>query len=540
MLTPSEITSLGEACERRAASVVDGIVGLVARMAADAFAAGDESVPSASGVPQAVLAYLAAHPVERAEEVEEEEECAEGRSDRNDASALGVAVAALALSALGSRSGGTRGGGAGRGVPRPTGANLTGTGADYIEREVRAFLQRANLNMAADAQRTYRRVVAEGIRRYKAGMENYERAMTRMCREIARAGVSSVSYRSGARAQADVAVRRHVQGMVRKAADERTLDAALRLGYKLVEVSSHGGARPSHRRWQGKVYSLVGDIEIDGVHYKDFYRETGYGSVDGLGGANCRHSFAPYTPGRPRRWAELDEEAEDRAYKLSQEQRANEREIRAWKREAMACRAAGVDDTDARLGLGRAQKKQREFLAAHPELQRRPGREHVFEPDGSTARVDALTKKESGATSGALNDRNDPDMKRRDRHAASYYEEVRRRDTDAEVSRVSRNSGVDAGIVRKAYEHVFIDEHDLADGRHRFIPDYDMSQSWQRLSTGKGIQEHDVTLLRHEEAEARFMAGGMSYDEAHRKACEMGYDYPRELQEWKLKGRQEG
>ena len=176
--------------------------------------------------------------------------------------------------------------------------------------------------------------------------------------------------------------------------------------------------------------------------------------------------------------------------------------------------------------------EQREFLAAHPELQRRPGREQVFEPDGSTARVDALTKKESGATSGALNDRNDPDMKRRDRHAASYYEEVRRRDTDAEVSRVSRNSGVDAGIVRKAYEHVFIDEHDLADGRHRFLPDYDMSQSWQRLSTGKGIQSHDITLLRHEEAEARFMAEGMSYDEAHAKACDLGYNYAKELREW--------
>ena len=528
MLTPDEIARLGESSERRASGVVDGLVEIMAEMAAEALAAMDEGVPSAVDVPRRVLAYLAAHPVERADEVERERGRAEERSDRNDAASLGVAAAAIAASALGSR----------RGRPKaavPTGAvasSAVPTGADYVEREVRAFLTRANLAMAADAQATYRRVVADGIRMYKSGAVNYEAAMVRMCREIARAGVSTVRYRSGVRVQADSAVRRHVQSMVRKAADERTLDAALRLGYRLVEVSSHGAARPSHRRWQGKVFSLVGDIEIDGVHYKDFYRETGYGDVGGLGGANCRHSFAPYAPGRPRRWEELDEETEDRRYRLSQRQRANEREIRAWKREAMACRAAGVDDTDARLGLGRAQKKQREFLAAHPELQRRPGREQVFEPDGRTARVEALTKKESGATSGALNDRNDPDMKRRDRHAASYYEEVRRRDTDAEVSRVSRNSGVDAGIVRKAYEHVFIDEHDLADGRHRFLPDYDMSQSWQRLSTGKGIQSHDITLLRHEEAEARFMAEGMSYDEAHAKACELGYNYAKELREW--------
>ena len=384
MLTPGEIAALGDASERRAASVVDGVVELVARMAAAAFAAGDESVPSASGVPQAVLAYLAAHPVEDAGEVERERDEAGERSDRNDAAALGVGVAALALSAMGQRLR--------RGADR-RGTAPTGTGADYIEREVQAFLRRANLDMAADAHATYRRAVSEGIRRYKAGMENYERAMARMCREIARAGVSSVSYRSGARVQADAAVRRHVQTMVRKAADERTLDAALRLGYRLVEVSSHGGARPSHRRWQGKVYSLVGDIEIDGVRYGDFWRETGYGSVDGLGGANCRHSFAPYTPGRPRRWEELDEEAEDEAYRLTQMQRANEHEIRAWKREAMACRAAGADDTEARLGLGRAQRRQREFLAAHPELQRRPGREQVYGSDGSTAKVAPLSRR---------------------------------------------------------------------------------------------------------------------------------------------------
>lgn len=393
MLTPGEIAALGDASERRAASAVDGIVELIAKMAAEAFAAGDESVPSASGVPQAVLAYLAAHPVEDAGEVERESDEAGERSDRNDAAALGGGIAALALSAMGRRSG--------------RGTTPAGTGADYIEREVQAFLRRANLNMAADAQATYRRVVSEGIRRYKAGMENYEQAMTRMCREIARAGVSSVSYRSGARVQADAAVRRHVQTMVRKAADERTLDAALRLGYRLVEVSSHGGARPSHRRWQGRVYSLVGDIEIDGVRYKDFWRETGYGSVDGLGGANCRHSFAPYTPGRPRRWEELDEEAEDRAYKLSQQQRVNEREIRAWKREAMACRAAGADDTEARLGLGRAQRRQREFLAQHPELQRRPGREQVYETDGHTAKVAPLQRKPVATSDKASKERDE-------------------------------------------------------------------------------------------------------------------------------------
>ena len=33
----------------------------------------------------------------------------------------------------------------------------------------------------------------------------------------------------------------------------------------LVEVTAHGGARPSHAKWQGQVFSRNGDIEIDGV-----------------------------------------------------------------------------------------------------------------------------------------------------------------------------------------------------------------------------------------------------------------------------------
>lgn len=398
MLTPPELERSGEQEERRASSVVDGIVALLARMAVEAFAAGDEAVPSAVEIPQQVLAYLAAHPIERPAEVERTVEGAERESRRNDARAVGLGVTAFVAGAIGSAMGGSGG-------RRPM------SNAEAIEREVRAFLRRANLNMADSAKRTYREVVARNIRRYKAGMVNYETAMQDICRDIARAGVQVVDYKSGRWAQADVACRRHVQTMVRKAADERTLDDCKRLGYQLVEVSSHGGARPSHRKWQGRVYSLVGDIEIDGVRYRDFYSATGYGSVDGLGGANCRHSFAPYTPGRPRRWSETpDEDAghdPDEFYKLTQRQRANERRIREAKRNVMACREAGVDDTRARLALGRAQKAQRDFMAAHPSLQRRSGREQVYGADGASVRVSALKRRQVATSERASKERDD-------------------------------------------------------------------------------------------------------------------------------------
>ena len=139
----------------------------------------------------------------------------------------------------------------------------------------------------------------------------------------------------------------------------------------------------------------------------------------------------------------------------------------------------------------------------------------------------------TGAGAGALNDENDPYQRRRDAHAERYYEEVRGRDQDAEISAVSRNSGVDEDKVRAAYRHIFIEEHDLDGGRRRFDPSYDMAQSWQRLRSGKGVRRHDRTLLLHESTEAALMADGMSYTEAHAEACRRGYNYQKELDEWK-------
>ncbi len=57
----------------------------------------------------------------------------------------------------------------------------------------------------------------------------------------------------------------------------------------LVEVTAHGGARPSHAKWQGKVFSRKGRIKIDGVVYEDLAEATGYGKAGGLCGVNCQN-----------------------------------------------------------------------------------------------------------------------------------------------------------------------------------------------------------------------------------------------------------
>lgn len=151
---------------------------------------------------------------------------------------------------------------------------------------------------------------------------------------------------------------------------------------------------------------------------------------------------------------------------------------------------------------------------------------------GTAVREGRNEARESGAVSGALSNSNDPDGKKRREHAARYYESVRRRDKSAEVAAVAKNAGSDLETVTAAYDHIFIDEHDLAGGHERFAPDYYMAQSWQRLRSGIGIQQHDRTLILHEKTESEYMKSGMDYTSAHEKANKDGYNYQKELLEW--------
>lgn len=146
--------------------------------------------------------------------------------------------------------------------------------------------------------------------------------------------------------------------------------------------------------------------------------------------------------------------------------------------------------------------------------------------------------KSSGAVYGAWNDRNDPYNKERDRHAQEFYESVRNRNKQHEIVKVSNNSGLSQSDVEKIYNHIFINEYDLEDGRKRFDPSYDMAESWRRLSEigGKNIQPHDLVMLRHELMEHDLMANGMRYDEAH-ELTNKNYNYQKAWVAWmKQKG----
>ena len=132
-----------------------------------------------------------------------------------------------------------------------------------------------------------------------------------------------------------------------------------------------------------------------------------------------------------------------------------------------------------------------------------------------------------------MNDKNDPDGIKREKHAIKYYESIRNRSKNREIETISSNTGISKNRITKAYEHVFENMH-LLDGKIKhFDPDYDMAQSWQRLREGKNIQSHDITLLKHELLEQGLMNRyNHSYDKAH-EITERKYNYRLELEQWK-------
>ena len=140
-----------------------------------------------------------------------------------------------------------------------------------------------------------------------------------------------VRYPSGHTDTIETATARAVRTGISQASAHIQTARMDEFGVDLVLVSSHLGARPEHYEWQGKIYSRSGTGD-----HPDFVTSTGYGSVTGLCGANCRHNFSPYFEGMRNPFQEYDSEENQKQYELEQRQRALERRIRETKREVMA------------------------------------------------------------------------------------------------------------------------------------------------------------------------------------------------------------
>ena len=176
---------------------------------------------------------------------------------------------------------------------------------------------------------------------------------------MAKKGITGATYRRKdgtiVNYSIEAAVRRDILTATCKLINTSSLKEVELIGAEYVEVSSHIGARVSkddpiadHAGWQGKVYKLEGADE----QYDNFYEKTGYGDILGLGGVNCRHHFFAFFPGISTPISQkIDLEENERIYKLTQQQRRMEREIRALKKEKMLYERINDDEAYDDEGL---------------------------------------------------------------------------------------------------------------------------------------------------------------------------------------------
>lgn len=225
---------------------------------------------------------------------------------------------------------------------------------------------------ANTATKQFERALDRAWLQISTGAFDYTTAIKSAITSLAEAGLGAVEYASGRVDSIEVAVRRAVVTGANQTALKTQEVLADELEIDLVEVSAHGGARPSHAKWQGKIFSRNGRQTIDGVTYEDFRKATGYGTGAGLGGWNCRHTFFPYVPGASRSWTDKELKALEEKkvtyngekyteYEASQIQRGIERDIRKHKRTVAAIEAVGEDVSAERKKLRESQKKYTDF-----------------------------------------------------------------------------------------------------------------------------------------------------------------------------------
>lgn len=249
------------------------------------------------------------------------------------------------------------------------------------------FLVDAGRTMLPPAK-AYQWALDNATMQIQSGAISYNQAIKSAVQQLAQSGLKVVDYESGVHRQIDSAVRTAVMTGVNQICDQYTKQSAEYLETRYSEVSAHSGARDkpgpspwsSHKDWQGKVYYESENGEPDPLGlYKDLVETTGYGYVDGLTGANCRHHKYPFIPGVSER-TYTDEQLEHiddglgctfdgktyTAYEATQMQRKIERTIRKLKREKAAYKAAGLTEEEqaVNIRLRRLNAKYKSFSAA--------------------------------------------------------------------------------------------------------------------------------------------------------------------------------
>lgn len=212
----------------------------------------------------------------------------------------------------------------------------------------------------------YQRTLDNGLMQIASGAVDYNTVLKKVVKAMTDSGLRTVDYASGWSNRVDVAARRALMTGFNQVVAKVNEDNAEQLGTECFEVSYHRGARPTHQVWQGRVYSK-----------KELETVCGLGTVTGLCGANCYHSYSPFIKGIDTPTyseEELDRMNEEEntpkeyngrqytAYEAQQRQRQLETAMRADRQKIELLTQGGADDDTITGAKVRYFQRQDEYV----------------------------------------------------------------------------------------------------------------------------------------------------------------------------------
>ena len=198
-------------------------------------------------------------------------------------------------------------------------------------------LQNLCMTTAATGQTQFINAINNAYLYTSTGVKSYTQAIIDEITNIGQQG-ALIQYPNGRTMSIESAIRMNIVTSVNQNCGKLQEARAEELGWDLMELTAHSGARPSHMEWQGKIVSRSGKKGYLSLS------DIGYGSVTGFKGINCRHDWYPYHKGSIRTYTQeqLNEWKNEKVtyngkeyskYDATQIQRKMERQIRADKKE---------------------------------------------------------------------------------------------------------------------------------------------------------------------------------------------------------------
>lgn len=214
------------------------------------------------------------------------------------------------------------------------------------------------------------------------GAFDYNSVLRRVVTQLTNSGLRQIDYSSGRANRVDVAARRAVMTAVSQITGKISEYNAQKLGTEYFEVEWHAGARPTHAVWQGRVWSK-----------EQLYSVCGLGTVTGLLGANCYHTYYPFFPGiSQRNWSDdwldaknLEESTpktfqskEYTLYEAKQRQRQMETAMRAQREKVKLLQAGGADQDEIILHKAKYQGQLNEYSRFCRKMSLTEERERIY------------------------------------------------------------------------------------------------------------------------------------------------------------------